>query len=121
MAGQTGGGTEGDETVTENNAFVVAHWGAYRPVFDTHEWGDVAEHLSHLSKQKRWNEMEPLVTDEMVEAVAVVAPHERLAAAVVERYGGICTKVEFSIPVASPDDANLLASMVRTIQDESNT
>lgn len=88
----------------------------YRPVFDTHDWGEIAERLSHLSKQQRWDEMEPLVTDEMVETVAVVAPHERLAAAIVERYAGICTKVEFSIPVANPDDSALLASMVSQIQ-----
>ena len=88
----------------------------YRPVFDIHDWGDVAEHLSHLSKQQRWDEMEPLVTDEMVETVAVVAAHDRLAAAVVERYGGLCSKVEFSTPVVNPDDATRLAEMVRQIQ-----
>lgn len=90
----------------------------YRPVFDTHDWGDIAEHLSHLSKQQRWDEMEPLVTDEMVETVAVVANHDGLAAAVVERYGGICSKVEFSIPVANPDDSARLASMVSHIQHQ---
>lgn len=88
----------------------------YRPVFDTHDWGDVAEHLGGLSRERRWDEMERLVTDEMVSTIAVVAPHDRLAQAVKDRYGGICSKVEFSIPVASPDDADLLAQMVRAIR-----
>ena len=88
----------------------------YRPVFDTHDWGDTAERLSVLSKQGRWDEMERHVTDEMVETIAVVAPHDRLAEAVRERYGGICTKVEFSIPVDSDADAALLAEMVSRIQ-----
>jgi probable F420-dependent oxidoreductase len=88
----------------------------YRPVFDTHDWGDVAERLSSLSHQQRWDEMEQFVTDEMVETIAVVAPHDRLAEAVHARYGGICSRVEFSIPVDSPDSAEMLQDMVRTIQ-----
>lgn len=88
----------------------------YRPVFDTHGWGDLAERLFSLSKQHRWDEMEHLVTDEMVDTIAVVAPHDRLAAAVVDRYDGICSSVEFSIPVATPDDAEILRDMVSHIQ-----
>jgi probable F420-dependent oxidoreductase len=88
----------------------------YRPVFDTHDWGDVAEHLSTLSKQKRWDEMEALVTEEMVETIAVVAPHDRLAQAVRSRYAGICSKVEFSIPLVEPGDADTLSDMLHTIR-----
>ena len=92
---------------------------SYRPVFDTHDWGDIAAQLSQLSKQQRWDEMEGLVTDEMVETIAVVAPHDALANAVVARYGGLCSKVEFSIPVADAADASLLSEMVRQIQGQS--
>ena len=88
----------------------------YRPVFDTHDWGDVAERLSALSRQQRWDEMEQFVTDEMVDTIAVVAPHDRLAEAVRVRYGGICSRVEFSIPVDSAESAGMLRDMVRTIQ-----
>ncbi|MDX1448802.1 MAG: TIGR03617 family F420-dependent LLM class oxidoreductase, partial [Acidimicrobiia bacterium] len=91
----------------------------YRPVFDTHDWGDIAERLSTLSKQQRWDEMEPLVTDEMVDTIAVVAPYDRLAAAVVNRYRGVCSKVEFSIPVTDADDAERLSAMVGQIQEAS--
>jgi probable F420-dependent oxidoreductase len=88
----------------------------YRPVFDIHDWGDVAERLSALSRQQRWDEMEQFVTPEMVDTIAVVAPHDRLAEAVRTRYGGICSRVEFSIPVDSPESSELLRAMVRTIQ-----
>ncbi|MEX2423695.1 MAG: TIGR03617 family F420-dependent LLM class oxidoreductase [Acidimicrobiia bacterium] len=88
----------------------------YRPVFDIHDWADVAEQLSSLSRQQRWDEMEQFVTDEMVHTIAVVAPHDRLAEAVRTRYGGICSRVEFSIPVDSPESAEMLKGMVRTIQ-----
>lgn len=50
------------------------------------------------------------------DTIAVVAPHDRLAEAVRPRYDGICTRVEFSIPVKSPKSSEMLHDMVRTIQ-----
>jgi probable F420-dependent oxidoreductase len=88
----------------------------YRAVFDLHGWGDIGEHLSVLSRQQRWDEMEHHVTDEMVHEIAVVAPYDTLARSIVARYGGACDRVEFSIPVETPDDELLLAEMVREIQ-----
>ena len=88
----------------------------YRPVFDLHGWGDIGEHLSLLSRQKRWDEMEQHVSDEMVHEIAVVAPYDTLADAIATRYEGLCDRVEFSIPVENPDDENLLAEMVSEIQ-----
>jgi probable F420-dependent oxidoreductase len=93
----------------------------YRPVFDIHDWADIGERLSALSRQQRWSEMEEHVTDEMVDTIAVVARHDQLADAILRRYGGICSKVEFSIPVVSPDDGDLLAEMVGMIQGHGQT
>lgn len=87
----------------------------YRAVFDLHDWGDIGEHLSVLSRQQRWDEMEREVSDEMVHEIAVVATYDDLPAAIVRRYGGLCDRVEFSIPVATPDDEARLADMVATI------
>lgn len=88
----------------------------YRAVFELHGWGDISEHLSVLSRHQRWDDMERHVSDEMVHEIAVVAPYDTLADAIATRYEGLCDRVEFSISVASPDDAALLADMVATIQ-----
>lgn len=88
----------------------------YRAVFDLHDWGDIGEHLSVLSRQGRWDEMERHISDEMVHEIAVVAPYDTLADAVATRYEGLCDRVEFSIPVTDPDDEALLTQMVREIQ-----
>lgn len=88
----------------------------YRAVFDTHGWGDIAERLSVLSRRQEWDEMERHVTDEMVEAVAVVGTYDDIASRVRDRYAGVCTGVEFSIPVENPEDEEHLADMVREIQ-----
>jgi alkanesulfonate monooxygenase SsuD/methylene tetrahydromethanopterin reductase-like flavin-dependent oxidoreductase (luciferase family) len=88
----------------------------YRAVFDLHGWGDIGEHLSLLSRQQRWDEMEDHVSEEMVHEIAVVAPYSTLADAVATRYEGLCDRVEFSIPIQHPDDEGLLAEMVAEIQ-----
>lgn len=88
----------------------------YRAVFDTHGWGDVAEHLSVLSRRQEWTEMERHVSDEMVETVAVVGTYDEIAARVRDRYAGVCSGVEFSIPVESPEDGERLSAMLGKIQ-----
>ena len=87
----------------------------YRAVFDLHGWGDIGEHLSLLSRQQRWDEMEQHVSEEMVHEIAVVASYDTLADAIATRYEGLCDRVEFSIPVENPDDEILLAEMVSEI------
>ena len=88
----------------------------YRAVFDLHGWGDIGEHLSVLSRQQRWDEMEHHITDEMVHEIAAVATYDDLAATVLAKYGGACDRVEFSIPVENPDDEARLAQMIAEIQ-----
>ena len=88
----------------------------YRAVFDLHGWGDIGEQLSALSRQQRWDEMEHHITDEMVHEIAVVAPYDSLARAVTDRYGGLCDRVEFSIPARDRNERERLSEMVRTIQ-----
>lgn len=88
----------------------------YRAVFDTHGWTEIAERLSVLSRRQEWDSMEAHVTDEMVETVAVVGTYDQIADRVRDRYAGVCTGVEFSIPVASPEDQELLTEMVTKIR-----
>lgn len=88
----------------------------YRPVFDTHGWGEIGERLSVLSRGGKWDEMEKHITDEMVETIAVVGTYDEIATAVRDRYAGVCTGVEFSIPVEDADDEAMLSEMMATIR-----
>lgn len=88
----------------------------YRPVFSLHGWDDVADELSVLSRRQRWDDMERLISDEMLHTIAVIGTYDRIAAEVLERYRGLCDAVEFSIPVANPDDEARLADIVGRIQ-----
>lgn len=64
----------------------------YRPVLDHHGWGEVADALAGHARHGRWDEMAELVSDEMLDAFAVVCPPpearaalERHAAALIDR------------------------------------
>ncbi|WP_214401829.1 TIGR03617 family F420-dependent LLM class oxidoreductase [Pseudonocardia lacus] len=88
----------------------------YRPVFAHHGWDDIAEELSTLSRAQRWAEMERLVSDEMVETIAVVGTHDRIAERVWRRYQGVCSAVEFSLPVNGPADEERMTAEVAAVR-----
>jgi probable F420-dependent oxidoreductase len=62
---------------------------AYRPVLEVHGWDGLQPELNRLSKEGRWDEMTALIPEELVDALAVVAPRDQAAARLVERVSGI--------------------------------
>jgi probable F420-dependent oxidoreductase len=76
---------------------------AYRPVLELHGWGELQSELHARSKRGEWTEMGELVDDEVLAAFAVVAPPERVADAVLERWGGLVDR--FGFYGALPDAA----------------
>lgn len=67
----------------------------YRTVLELHGWGDTAAELSRLAARQRWDEMPRLITDEMLETFAVVAPRDQLAQAVKARYAGLADRITY--------------------------
>lgn len=74
------------EAVRQQIAF-YASTPAYRSILDLHDW-DFGERLTALSKRGDWDALAGVIPDEVVEAVAVVAPVAELGAALRERYSG---------------------------------
>ena len=66
---------------------------SYRRVLAHHGWADVGERLSRLAAAQRWDEMPALISDEMLQAFAVVAEPDELAARLRERYAGLLDRV----------------------------
>ncbi len=85
----------------------VAFYGstpAYRPVLEHHGWGDLQDELNVLSKQGEWSAMGDLVTDEILDAFAVVAEPHAVAGKLLERWGGLVDRISFYAPYeAEPD------------------
>ena len=69
---------------------------AYRSTLDCHGWGDLHVELNRLSKQGRWSEMAELVSDEILETIAVVGPRREIAGRLRARLGGICDAVSLT-------------------------
>lgn len=72
----------------------------YRPVMAHHGWGEVADRLRALSRQMAWGEMPSLITDEMLSTFAMVAPEEKLAERLLQRYAGLADRVSLYLPYA---------------------
>jgi probable F420-dependent oxidoreductase len=71
---------------------------SYRPVMALHGWGEVADRLSGLARRQAWDEMAGLISDEILETFAVVAPSDRLGAALRSRYAGLADHVTLYTP-----------------------
>lgn len=103
------------ETVRARVAFYLST-PSYRRAFEIHGWGGIAVRASELARAKRWEELPGLVDDEMLHTVATIATHDEIAAALRDRYGGRVDRIEFSIPVREPGDAEVLRSLLDDIR-----
>jgi len=71
---------------------------AYRPVLELHGWGDLQPELNSLSKRGEWAAMADLISDEVLDTFAVVAPPEEVARRVRERFGDVVDRFSFYAP-----------------------
>ncbi len=69
---------------------------AYRSTLDCHGWGELHVELNRLSKQGRWDDMAGLVSDEVLETIAVVGERTEIAARLRERLDGIADAVSLT-------------------------
>ena len=58
----------------------------------------VADELSGLARRQAWGEMSRLITDEILETFAVVAPLPRLGATLRSRYDGLADRLTLYVP-----------------------
>jgi len=70
---------------------------AYFPVLEVHGWQDVGQQLFRLSMEGKWGEMSAMISDEMLEAIAVVGTYDELVTKLKERYAGVLTTLDFGL------------------------
>lgn len=90
---------------------------SYRRVFDLHDWGDLADKAAVLSKSQRWEELAAMVPDEVLHTVATIGTHETIVDRLVDRYEDRVDRIEFSIPIKGPADAEVFGSMLARLQN----
>ena len=86
--------------------------------FDHHGLGELADELKLLSRAQRWEEMPQHITDDILETFVTVGTYDGSPRKLCDRYGGVVTHCEFSIPVKSAADKERLRALAKAIQGE---
>jgi hypothetical protein len=58
-----------------------------------------------MSKQGKWVEMGTLISDDVLDAFAVVAEPDEVAAKVLQRFDGVVDRLSFYLPYQAPDES----------------
>jgi probable F420-dependent oxidoreductase len=91
----------------------------YRAAFAHHGLGDLADELKLLSRAQRWEEMPRFLTDDILHTFVTVGTYDQIARRLLDRYSGVVTHCEFSIPVNGVADEERLRDLAKTIQGQS--
>ena len=113
----TGESEEEIEEVREKMRSQISFYAStptYRTVLEAHGWQDVGEELGKLAREKRWNEMPGLVTNEMLGAFSVEAAPDELGAALHERYTGLIDRIALYIPFVSGEKDSFWRTVVES-------
>ncbi len=100
----TGENSEEMEAAATGTRKQIAFYGstpAYRGVLELHGWGDLQTELNVLSKQGKWDEMGKLIDDDILDAFAVVAEPDAVAAKITARFGDLVDRISFYTPYSA--------------------
>ena len=86
---------------------------AYRPVLDLHGWGELQDELIALNRAHRTIEMAALITDEIVDAIAIVGEPDAVVDAMQARFGGLIDRTGFAVPNLPEERLSDLLSRLR--------
>jgi probable F420-dependent oxidoreductase len=103
---------ENAEVVRRQIAF-YASTRTYEPVLATHGWEGVGPELHRKSLEGDWKGMAKLITDEMLDAVAVSGTYETIGKKLRERYAGLLDRVALYQPYDANVDEARCAALVK--------
>lgn len=86
---------------------------AYRPALDAEGLGELQPRLNTLSKEGDWVGMAELVTDEVLETIAITGTPDDVARKLVERYGDIAQRIS---PVGYTTDKEVAKSALDALK-----
>lgn len=89
---------------------------AYAAAFEHLGLGGLAREAATLSRAQRWEELPGLISDATLDRFAVIGTYDVIGRKLTERFGGLVTDIEFSIPVQDGRDRATLGGLARDIQ-----
>jgi len=85
-------------------------------VLDIEGWGHLNEELFALSLEGKWQEMATRITDDMLDQFAIIGTYDQIVKKMKEKCAGVIDRVNFTIPVRSPEDEERLKAMIKELQ-----
>lgn len=104
------------EAVKQQIAF-YASTRTYEPVLAAHGWEGIAQELHEKSLAGDWKEMARLISDEMLDAIAVTGTYESIGSKLRERYAGLLDRITLYQPYETSVDESRLAALVKEFKD----
>ncbi len=98
VTGENDDAIEESKMLTKSQIAFYASTPSYSKVLELHGWSDLVPRLNTLLRRNRWNEMYTLISDDMLEVFAVVAPPDELPYKLRERYRGLLNRAGFYFP-----------------------
>jgi probable F420-dependent oxidoreductase len=78
---------------------------AYWPALEHHGWLDVGHQLRDATRAGKWQEMDALVPDEIIDKFVPAGTYDEIAPLLLEQYGGIADRILFPVPQDPACDA----------------
>lgn len=88
---------------------------AYWDVLRLHGIEDLGVKVQPYPRQRRWNEMAALISDEMIDLFGIVATYDDLPAAIEKRYGGLADTI-YPLQLEPDFDPEPLRDVIAAIQ-----
>ena len=85
-------------------------------MLEHHGWEDVGAELHGLSRAGKWTDMAACISDDMLEAWAIVATYDELAARLRERCSGIFTSLLLDLPARLAADEDRVHDLVGALR-----
>jgi len=86
---------------------------AYKVILDSHGWGDLQPELQRMTRENRWDLMNDLVSDEMLNTFAVVGHTSEIADKIMAKVGEAINRVSLVTPYTT--DPSRFASVVKAL------
>ena len=87
---------------------------AYKPVLDIHGWGDLQDELITLNRAHKTEAMAALISDEILDTIAIVGEPTEVVEKMLARFGGVIARTSFSgLDLDEETLANMLSRLKR--------
>lgn len=106
---------EQDKVMVKSQIAFYASTPSYKAVLEHHGWESLQEDLGQMARNGKWMEMYELISDDMLEQIAVVGTYDELPHKVKERYTGLLDRVGYYIPYKRGDRTEMWQESLKVL------